>query len=197
MALVLLVLADRPGGLLGIDRAVADAVGPPHHHPGSAGLVRVGTVLGYRVLWVPTAAALVWAARWRHLLVYLGTISVVAAIAQLAAGEGVLVRAVRAGVIGGPAPVDLSAWPVVVLATVSVATLYVLTPSGRARRWGWAAVAVLVAAAVVPRVSLGLDGPSVAVLAAVVGAPPRLWCARCSRPSTSSRSPGAAAWPPT
>ncbi len=168
--LVLLVLADRRGGLLGVDRVIVDLTGPPERHPGSAGLVRVGTVLGYRVLWIPTALLLVWAARWRHLLVYLGTISVVAAIAQLAAGEGVLVRAVRAEMTGRPAPVELSAWPVLVLATVLVATLYVLTPSGRARRLGWAAVAVLVATAVVPRVSLGLDGPSVAVLAAVVGA---------------------------
>ncbi|WP_336033110.1 lipopolysaccharide kinase InaA family protein [Geodermatophilus sp. FMUSA9-8] len=169
-AVVLLVLADRRGSLLGLDGVIADVAGPPEHRAGSAGLVRVGTVLGYRVLWVPTALLLVWVARWRHLLVYLATISGVAAIAQLAAGEGVLVRAVRTEMTGRSAPVELSAWPVLVLATVSVATLYVLTPSGRPRRWGWAVVAVMVAAAVVPRVSLGLDGPSVAVLAAVVGA---------------------------
>ncbi|MGY1792388.1 hypothetical protein ACI796_00240 [Geodermatophilus sp. SYSU D00525] len=170
VSVVLLVLADRPGGLLGLDRAVAGVTGPPERHRGAADLARIGAVLGYRCLWVPTVAVLVWTARWRHLLVYAGTISVVAAVAQLAVGEGVLVRAVRDEVIGTPAAVELSAWPVLVLATVSVATLYVLAPSGPARRWGWLAVAVLLLTAVVPRVALGLDGPSVAVPAAVLGA---------------------------
>ncbi|SNS11157.1 RIO1 family protein [Geodermatophilus saharensis] len=168
-AVVLLVLADRPGGLLGVDRAVAELAGPAERHPRAAELARIGAVLGYRCLWVPTALVLVWTARWRHLLVYLGTISVVAGIAQLAAGEGVFVRAVRAEVTGTPAAVELSAWPVVVLATVSVATLHVLTPSGRARWWGWVAVAALLTTAVVPRVSLGLDGASVALAAVALG----------------------------
>ncbi|MGY1607808.1 MULTISPECIES: RIO1 family regulatory kinase/ATPase domain-containing protein [unclassified Geodermatophilus] len=168
-AVVLLVLADRPGGLLGLDRAVAELAGPPERHPRAADLARIGAVLGYRCLWVPTALVLVWTARWRHLLVYLGTISVVAAVAQLAVGQGVLVRAVRAEVTGTPAAVEFSAWPVVVLATVSVATLYVLTPSGQVRRWGWVAVAALLTTAVVPRVSLGLDGASMAVGAVLLG----------------------------
>ncbi|SMP00015.1 Lipopolysaccharide kinase (Kdo/WaaP) family protein [Geodermatophilus aquaeductus] len=168
-AALLLVLADRPGGLLGLDRAVAEVTGPQQPHRGATRVVRVGTVLGYRCLWLPTALVLVWTARWRHLLVYLGTVSVVAAVAQLAEGQGVLVRAVRAEVTGTPAAVEFTAWPVVVLATVSVATLYVLTPSGRARRWGWGAVAALVMTAVVLRVVLGLDGPSVAIAAALLG----------------------------
>ncbi|MGY1669794.1 RIO1 family regulatory kinase/ATPase domain-containing protein [Geodermatophilus sp. SYSU D00710] len=165
-AVVLLVLADRPGGLLGLDGAVTGRSGP---HPAAVDLARVGTVLGYRALWLPTALVLVWTARWRHLLVYLGTVSVMAAVAQLAAGGGVLVRAVRTEVTGTPAAVEFSAWPDVVLATVAVTSLYVLTPSGRARRWGWAAVAVLLTTAVVPRVSLGLDSPSVAVAAVLLG----------------------------
>ncbi|MGY1734997.1 RIO1 family regulatory kinase/ATPase domain-containing protein [Geodermatophilus sp. SYSU D00684] len=170
VAAALLVLADRPGGLLGLDRAVADLAGPPEVHVGAAELAHLGAVLGYRVLWVPAVAVLVWTARWRHLLVYAATISVVAAVAQLAVGEGVLVRAVRDEVIGTPDAVELSAWPVLVLATVSVATLYVLAPPGRARRWGWLAVVALLMTAVVPRVALGLEGPSVAVPAALVGA---------------------------
>lgn len=168
--LLLVAWSGRPGGLLPLDRAMTDLLTPERRHPElAADLVRFGAELGYRVLWVPTALVLVWTARWRHLLVYLGTISVVAAVAQVAVGEGVFVRAVRAELVGSPDAFILSAWPDVVLATVAVATLYVLTPSGRARRWGWGAVVVLLAAGITPRVALGLDDASTGLAGAVLG----------------------------
>ncbi|MGY2003693.1 phosphatase PAP2 family protein [Blastococcus sp. SYSU DS1024] len=169
-ALLLVLWSGRPGGLPPLDGAATDLLAPVGRHPDlAADLARFDAEVGYRVLWVPTALVLVWTARWRHLLVYLGTISVVAALAQLAAGEAVLVRAVREGLTGSPDAFTLSAWPDVVLATVAVATLYVLTPAGRARRWGWVAVVLLLAACIAPRIALGLDDASTAVASAVLG----------------------------
>ncbi|MGY1753372.1 RIO1 family regulatory kinase/ATPase domain-containing protein [Blastococcus sp. SYSU D01042] len=170
-ATVLLVLwSGRPGGLPALDRAVSDLLAPDGRDGGlAADLTRLGAELGYRALWVPTALLLVWTARWRHLLVYLGTVSVVAAVAQVAAGEAVLVRAVREGLTGSDAAFALSAWPDVVLATVAVATLHVLTPSGPVRRWGWAAVVLLLVACTAPRIALGLDDASTAAASAVLG----------------------------
>ncbi|WP_158548690.1 hypothetical protein [Blastococcus sp. TF02A-26] len=169
-ALLLVLWAGRPGGLPPLDRAATDLLAPHGGHPDlAADLARFGAQLGYRVLWVPAALVLVWTARWRHLLVYLGSISVVAAVAQVAVGEGVLVRAVRAELTGSPDAFSLSAWPDVVLATVAVGTLHVLTPSGRARRWGWGAVVLLLGACIAPRIALGLDDASTAVASAVLG----------------------------
>jgi hypothetical protein len=171
IATLLLVLwSGRPGGLPPLDRAVTDMLVPDGHRPDlAADLARWGAQVGYRVLWVPTALVLVWTARWRHLLVYLGTVSVVAAVAQLAVGEAVLVRAVREGLTGSDDAFALSAWPDVVLATVAVATLHVLAPSGPARRWGWAAVVVLLVAGIAPRIALGLDDASTALASAGLG----------------------------
>ncbi|MGY1739617.1 MULTISPECIES: phosphatase PAP2 family protein [unclassified Blastococcus] len=167
---LLVVWSGRPGGLPPLDRAATDLLVPGGRPPDlAADLARFGARVGYRALWLPTVLVLVWTARWRHLLVYLGLVSGVAAVAAFAAGEAVLVRAVREEVTGSPDPFDLSAWPDVVLATVAVGTLYVLTPAGRARRWGWAAVVVLLAVCVAPRIALGLDDASTAVAGAVVG----------------------------
>ncbi|WP_409329849.1 RIO1 family regulatory kinase/ATPase [Trujillonella humicola] len=169
-AVLLVVWSGRPGGLPPLDRAATDLLVPGGRRPDlAADLARLGTELGYRTLWLPTSLVLVWTARWRHLLVYLGSISAVAAVAQLAVGEAVLVRAVREEVTGSPEAFDLSAWPEVVLATVAVGTLYVLTPSGRARRWGWAAVVALLALCTAPRIALGADDASTAVASAVLG----------------------------
>jgi len=168
--LLLVLWSGRPGGLPPLDRAVTDMLVPDGHRPDlAADLARFGAQVGYRVLWVPTALVLAWTARWRHLLVYLGTVSVVAAGAQVAAGEAVLVRAVREGLTGSGDAFALSAWPDVVLATVAVATLHVLTPSGPVRRWGWAAVVVLLVACIAPRIALGLDDASTALASAVLG----------------------------
>ena len=79
---------------------------------------------------------LAWFARWRQLLVYLGTVSVIAALAQVAAGDAAFARAVRRGVTGSAAEVVVPAWPVIVLAAVTTATVLALAPAGPARRVG-------------------------------------------------------------
>ncbi|MGK5114272.1 RIO1 family regulatory kinase/ATPase domain-containing protein [Geodermatophilus sp. CPCC 205506] len=168
---VLVFAARRPEVLQAMDEAVRDRLATADGDPAfAADLAALGPVLGYRVLWVPTAALLVWAARWRHLAVYLGSISLMAAIAQIAAGETQLAQVVRSGVTGSAVSLDLPAWPVIVLSTVAAASLYALAPSGPARRWGWSAVVVLVAGFVAARVALGLDALTLAVVSAVLGA---------------------------
>jgi tRNA A-37 threonylcarbamoyl transferase component Bud32 len=170
-AVVLLArAADRPRFLVDVDTAVARWLNAAEGHPGLAeNLVALGPALGYRMVWIPTVLVLVVALRWRHLLVYLGSISLMAAVAQVVVGEHELARVVRRGVTGSSAEQALPAWPVMVLSTVAVGSLYALTPSGRARRWGWAAVAVVLTVFVAARVSLGLDAFSVAVVSAVAG----------------------------
>ncbi len=135
----------------------------------SANVVAFAVPLGFRVLWVPTALVLAWFARWRALLVYLGTIWVIAALAVVAAGDTSLLRGVRRGVTGSAAHLVLPPWPVLVFATIATATLYALVPAGRARRIGWAVVVVLIAGQVVARVVLGQSTAVTSVLSAVVG----------------------------
>jgi tRNA A-37 threonylcarbamoyl transferase component Bud32 len=171
VAVVLLVLATRrPGVLQALDGAVARWLATADGHLDLAeSLASVGPALGYRVLWIPTVLVLVLTLRWRHLLVYLGSISAMAALAQIVAGEHELARVVRTGVIGSPEGFSLPAWPVMVLSTIAVGSLFALVPSGPARRWGSAGVAVVVAGFVAARVALQLDAFSVAVASAVVG----------------------------
>ena len=169
-ALVLLRLAsNRGGGPEMLDRSVADFLqGGTRQRAVADQLEQLATV-GYRVVWIPCALVLAWFARWRELVVYLGAVSVVAAVAQVLAGDAELARAVRVGVTGSDDVVVLPAWPVVVLAAVATATLFALAPSGRARRWGWGLVltAIVVMAAV--RVSLGLASASATVASAALG----------------------------
>jgi tRNA A-37 threonylcarbamoyl transferase component Bud32 len=132
-------------------------------------VTEVSTPLGYRTLWVPTAAVLIWTARWRTLLVHTGTVWVVAALAVLASGDAAFVREVRDRVTGSPEDLVLTAWPVLVLAAIAVATLHALTPSGPARRIGWTLAVVLVTGAVAARAVLGLSSLSTSVLSALVG----------------------------
>ena len=175
-ALVLLrVATDAGGGLEGVDdvdqvdRAVADLLqGGTRQHAVAERLEGLAT-LGYRVVWIPCALVLAWFARWRELVVYLGTVSLVAAAAQVLAGEAELARAVRIGVTGSDDVVILPAWPVVVLAAVATASLFALAPGGRARRWGWGVVLAAVALMATVRVALDLSSASATVASAAVG----------------------------
>jgi hypothetical protein len=169
----LLVLARFPDLGQSLDRPArrlltGAADGPAPELAGD--LADVAGRLGYRALWVPTALVLVATMRWRHLLVYVGSVSVVAAVAQLALGDAALARVLREGVTGSAEEVSLPAWPVLVLSTVVTASLYVIAPSGRPRRWGSVLAVAVVLAMVAARVALGLDGASTSLFSAGLGA---------------------------
>ncbi|HXV92729.1 MAG TPA: RIO1 family regulatory kinase/ATPase, partial [Pseudonocardia sp.] len=171
VALVLLtVVTRRPTVVQAVDRAVQRLLGVTGDADTLArDLELLGSTLGYRVLWIPTVVVLAWFARWRHLTVYLATISVIAAVAQVASGNAALARAVRVGVTGSPDLVVVPAWPVVVLSAVVTASLFALAPAGPRRRWGWGVATALVLALALARIALGLDSASATIVSAVLG----------------------------
>jgi hypothetical protein len=170
MALVVLrVASDRGGGTRLLDLTVADLLQGGTRQQAVAEELEGLATLGYRVVWIPCALVLAWFARWRELIVYVGAVSVVAAVAQVLAGDAELARAVRVGVTGSDDQVVLPAWPVVVLAAVATATLFALAPSGRARRWGWGLVLTAITIMAAVRVALDLAGASVTVVSAALG----------------------------
>jgi hypothetical protein len=170
-ALALLATADpRPAPIRAFDDALAGLGVTPGSGPWQAlqRLAELGAVAGYLALWIPTVVLLAWLARWRHLVVYVATISVVAAVAQLFFGHAGLARALRAGVTGSEAHLELPAWGVLVLASIATATLHVLVPRGR-RRLAWAAVTGVVLIMALVRITLGIDSPSAALVSGVLG----------------------------
>jgi hypothetical protein len=169
-ALVFLrLVTEESGAVQAVDRAVQDGLSRGHLPTLAANLDAFGTTVGYRALWVPAALVLAWFARWRHLVVYLGTVSVVAAAAQVVAGDAAFAKAVRRGVTGSDAAVVVPAWPVIVLSAVLAATVFALVPAGRWRRVACAAGILSIGTMAVARVSLGLDSASATLASAGLG----------------------------
>ncbi|SOC49584.1 RIO1 family protein [Blastococcus aggregatus] len=169
-ALVLLrVVTEQDGPVQALDGAVQDLLRRGDLPTVAADLDAIGSAVGYRALWVPAALILVWFARWRHLVVYLGTVSVVAATAQVVGGDGAFVRAVRRSVTGSDDAVVVPAWPVIVMSTVVAATVIALAPAGRWRRIACAVGVAAVAAMAAARVTLGLDSATATVASAGLG----------------------------
>ncbi len=153
-----------------VDQRLRQVLSAPEWTVGFASEVtELATPLGYRVLWLPTVVLLIWATRWRALLVHTGVVWTVATLAVLASGDAAVARQVRDRITGSPEELVLPAWPVLVLAAISVATLYALARPGRVRRIGWALTVLLVATAVTARVILGLSAMTTSVLSALVG----------------------------
>jgi hypothetical protein len=174
--LVVLRVATTPGAGIpvldrvdGLDAAVARFLRDGEARPATAERLAELSQLGYRVVWIPCALVLVWFARWRVLTVYVGTVSLVAAITQVLAGDARLAEVVRIGVTGSAEVVVLPAWPVIVLSAIAAATLVALVPAGRARRWSWVAVVLAVATFAAVRVAVGLDSASAAIASAAIG----------------------------
>jgi hypothetical protein len=169
-SLVLLRLVTEQGGAVqAADRAIQDVLRRGDLPTLAADLDAFAATVGYRVLWIPAALVLAWFGRWRHLAVYLGTVSVVAATAQLVAGDAAFAQAVRRGVTGSADAVVVPAWPVIVMAAVVAATIFALAPAGRWRRLACAAGIVSVGTMVLARVTLGLDGATATVASAGLG----------------------------
>ena len=166
---ILRITAGGGGGPESLDEAAARFLRGGEARIAAAERLTDLGVLGYGTLWIPCALVLAWFARWRELAVYLGTVSVVAAAAQVWAGSAALARVVRIGVTGSADVIVVPAWPVIVLSTLAVASLYALVPGGRARRWGWGVVLVGIATMAAVRVTIGLDSASVTVTSAAIG----------------------------
>ena len=140
--------------------------------PGLTGLMEAivastGSVGTVEVLRWATVIALLALRRFRHLLVFVGSFLAV-------------LLAVRLATVDRPRPfgVDhLGSWagwampsrPVAILTATLVGVLYTLVPEGRWRQLGKWVAAGLVAAFALARVHLGVDAPTDALLAAVIG----------------------------
>ncbi|SFE85911.1 RIO1 family regulatory kinase/ATPase domain-containing protein [Blastococcus tunisiensis] len=170
VALVLLrVVTEQTSAVQTVDRAVGDLLRGGDLPTLARELDGIADMAEYRVIWVPAAVVLAWFARWRHLVVYLGTVSVVAAAAQVIAGDGAFVRAVRRGVTGSDDAVVVPAWPVIVVSALVAATVLVLAPPGRWRRVAGAAGVLAVVAVAADRVAMSLDSATATVVSAGLG----------------------------
>jgi tRNA A-37 threonylcarbamoyl transferase component Bud32 len=168
--IVLRLVTEETAVVQAVDRALRDLLGgSPARRRLAEGLGDVAAALGYRVLWVPVAVVLAWFAQWRQLMVYLGTVSVIAALGQAAGGDAAFARAVRRGVTGSAADVMVPTWPVIVLAAVITATLFALAPAGPARRRGWVLVGAALATTGAARVALGTDSACAVLASATLG----------------------------
>ena len=172
-AAILWLLLAPTGPVQWVNRAVTDALTGPDTAWADT-LARAAEMLGttatYRILWIPTVLVLIWFARWRHLLVYLTTLTVVAVMAQGLVGDASLPRALRSTLTGSGRGYVLPSWPVTVFATVATATTYLLLPRGRTRRLTLWCVAGLVLVLALSRVHLGRDDLSGDLASAMVGA---------------------------
>jgi hypothetical protein len=125
-------------------------------------------VLGWATILVLLAAR-----RFRHLLVFVGAIFLVQALADYIAG-GILEAAspLRPAGIAMLGPAGTSAYPllpVAVLAARLVSVLYALIPQGRARQAGKGAVAGIIAMVALARMYLAVDTPTGVLVASIIG----------------------------
>jgi tRNA A-37 threonylcarbamoyl transferase component Bud32/membrane-associated phospholipid phosphatase len=142
----------RLPGLTGLMEAVVASTGSV----GMVGALRWATVI-----------ALLALRRFRHLLVFVGSFLVVLLAVRLATVDRP--RPFGVDLRGGWAGWAMPSRPVAILAATLVGVLYTLVPVGRWRQLGKWVAAGLVAAFALARVCLGVDAPTDALLAAVIG----------------------------
>jgi tRNA A-37 threonylcarbamoyl transferase component Bud32 len=142
------------------------------HIPGLTGLMEAvvastGSVVMIAILRGGTLLALLALRRIRHLLVFVGSLLAVRLIVWLATVD-------RPRPFGVDLRTSWEGWampslPVAIFAATLVGVLYTLVPEGRWRQLGkWVATGLVVAFAL-GRVYLGVDAPTDALLAAVLG----------------------------
>jgi tRNA A-37 threonylcarbamoyl transferase component Bud32 len=140
--------------------------------PGLTGLMEAivastGSVGTVEVLRWATVIALLALRRFRHLLVFVGSFLAVLLVVRLATVDRP--RPFGVDLRGSWAGWAMPSRPVAILAATLVGVLYTLVPEGRWRQLGkWVATG-LVAAFALARVHLGVDAPTDALLAAVIG----------------------------
>jgi tRNA A-37 threonylcarbamoyl transferase component Bud32/membrane-associated phospholipid phosphatase len=142
----------RLPGLTGLMEAVVASTGSV----GMVGALRWATVV-----------ALLALRRFRHLLVFVGSFLAVLLVVRLATVDRP--RPFGVDLRGSWAGWAMPSRPVAILAATLVGMLYTLVPVGRWRQLGKWVAAGLVAAFALARVHLGVDAPTDALLAAVIG----------------------------
>jgi tRNA A-37 threonylcarbamoyl transferase component Bud32/membrane-associated phospholipid phosphatase len=140
--------------------------------PGTTGLMEAivastGSVGMVGALRWATVVALLALRRIRHLVVFMGSFLAVLLVVRLATVDRP--RPFGVDLRGSWAGWAMPSRPVAILAATLVGVLYTLVPVGRWRQLGKWVATCLVAAFALARVHLGVDAPTDALLAAVVG----------------------------
>jgi tRNA A-37 threonylcarbamoyl transferase component Bud32 len=142
------------------------------HLPGLTGLMEAivastGSVGMVGALRWATVVALLVLRRFRHLLVFVGSFIAVLLVVRLATVDRP--RPFGVDLRGSWTGWAMPSRPVAILAATLVGVLYTLVPVGRWRQLGKWVAAGLVGAFALARIHLGVDTPTDALLAAVIG----------------------------
>src|SRR4051812_14809463 len=139
--------------------------------PATAVLSRIDGVISPVVLliwWVALAVMLIWR-RWRHLFVWIGTMFLVSALGDLAAGLIMRPRPLGVEILTSWHGFSMPSRPVAVLAATLINVLYALVPAGPLRDRGKWVVTGILAVVVFGRLYLGVDHPTDALTGIVLG----------------------------
>lgn len=118
--------------------------------------------------WTALAVMLVWR-RWRHLFVWIGTMFLVSVLTDLAAELILRPRPLGVEILTSWQGFSMPSRPVAILTATLVNVLYALVPAGRLRDRGKLVAGGLVALVVLARLYLGVDHPTDALTAVVLG----------------------------
>jgi hypothetical protein len=169
----------------------------PGLEPLLQGLARIGSWWVLYTLYFGLILALLVLRRWRHLIVWWVATNLAGIVAGLLARAAPRPRPFGVDIQASWGGWALPSQPVFVLAAVLVGILYTLVPEGRWRNTGkWVATALITLVAVV-RIALGVDAPSDVLVGVGLGVAFPLLAFRRFTPARSTRSPTAAAAPPT
>jgi membrane-associated phospholipid phosphatase len=121
------------------------------------------------VIGLGTCAALMVFRRWRHLLVYLGSVFVFLNIGSMLVNAAHRPRPYGVAIIGGWGGFSMPSPPVGVLALVLVGVAYTLVVPGRPRWYAKLAIAATLLVFGLARMYLAVDHPSDVVIGAIFG----------------------------
>jgi tRNA A-37 threonylcarbamoyl transferase component Bud32 len=139
--------------------------------PTTAVLRTVDRAVGPVILlswWLSLAVMLFWR-RWRHLFVWIGTMFLVGELCDLVAGAIQRPRPLGVEILTSWTGFSMPSRPVAVLAATLINVLYALVPAGKLRDRGKWVVTALLALVVLARLYLGVDHPTDALTAVVLG----------------------------
>ncbi len=129
----------------------------------------VGSGWAVTVLGLGTVAALMVFRRWRHLLVFLGSVFVLHVVVEAFYEWLRRPRPYDVTIIGGWGGFSIPSAPVAVLAALLIGMAYTLVLPGRPRDYAKLSILLILAVFVLAREYLGVDNPGDALYAVVLG----------------------------
>jgi tRNA A-37 threonylcarbamoyl transferase component Bud32 len=133
------------------------------------GIKVAGSSWGVTIVGLGLMVLLMVFRRWRHLLVFLGSLFVMRLVGQIVYAALTRPRSYGVTIISGWGGFAIPSFPVTVLAAILVGIVYTLVPAGRLRWLAKLGVGVVMVAFLVAREYLGVDGPSDALFGLILG----------------------------